>query len=40
MNSYIIHVKDIIIAFKALNTALLKDKHIFHKRHTFKNTNK
>ena len=40
MNSYIIHVKDIIIAFKALNRALLKDKHIFHKRHTFKNTNK
>jgi hypothetical protein len=40
MNSYIIHVKDITTGFKILNNTLLKDKHRFHKRHTFKNTNK
>jgi len=40
MNSYIIHVKDITTGFKTLNNTLLKDKHRFHKRHTFKNTNK
>ena len=40
MKSYVIYVKDIISGFKILNDTLIKDKHLFHKRHTFKNTNK
>ena len=40
MKSYVIYVKDIITGFKILNETLIKDKHLFHKRHTFKNTNK
>ena len=40
MKSYVIYVKDITSGFKILNETLIKDKHLFHKRHTFKNTNK
>ncbi len=40
MKTYVIYVKDIISGFKTLNDTLIKDKHLFHKRHTFKNTNK
>ena len=40
MKSYVIYVNDIITGCKILYDTLIKDKHLFHKRHTFKNTNK
>ena len=40
MKSYVIHVKndDLLQSFQNINKALKKDKHLFHKRHTFKTT--
>ena len=37
MKSHVIHVnKDLMESFREINDALKKDKHLFHKRHTFK----